>query len=45
MLPHLWRGAVDFEGGGVELDDPTVIRAVMDRYGLLQEQLAAEFGL
>ena len=33
------------KAGGVDMTDPSVIRAVMDRYGLLQEQLAKEFGL
>lgn len=31
--------------GGVDMTDPTVIRAVMDRFGELQTQLAQEFGL
>ncbi len=31
--------------GGVDMTDPAVIRAVMDRFGELQGQLAKEFGL
>lgn len=33
------------KAGGVDMTDPSVIRAVMDRFGLLQQQLAREFGL
>ena len=33
------------EAGGVDMNDPAVIKAVMDRFGLLQDQLATEFGL
>ncbi len=33
------------QAGGVDMTDPAVIRAVMDRFGELQEQLAREFGL
>lgn len=33
------------KAGGVDMADPTVIQAVMDRFGVLQEQLAREFGL
>ncbi len=30
------------EHAGVDMNDPTVIRAVMDRYGGLQKRLEAE---
>ena len=30
------------ERAGVDMSDPTVIRAVMDRYGELQKRLEAE---
>jgi hypothetical protein len=30
------------ERAGVDMNDPAVIRAVMDRYGELQERLAVE---
>lgn len=33
------------KAGGVDMTDPAVIRAVMDRFGLLQAQLEKEFGL
>lgn len=33
------------KAGGVDMTDPAVIRAVMDRFGILQGQLETEFGL
>jgi oligoendopeptidase F len=33
------------QAGGVDMTDPTVIRAVMDRFGELQQQLEQEFDL
>jgi oligoendopeptidase F len=31
--------------GGVDMTDPAVIQSVMDRFGVLQDQLEKEFGL
>jgi oligoendopeptidase F len=33
------------KAGGVDMTDPAVIRAVMDRFGMLQGQLETEFAL